>query len=250
MNCHDAQTMMHPYLDGELDPDSTLQYEQHVRGCPACDAILAEQKGLQTAMKADALYYKAPEALRERLRSSVRPASGGRPAPFRWRLVAAAACMLLCVGLGFVVAQLAIAPSKRERLAQEVASSHIRALQVDKWRLVDKRSSDRHEVKPWFNDKLDFAPPVPDLDRQGFPLIGGRLDYLDGRPVATLVYQRRQHVISVFVWPDAAGADTSPQRDTRHGFHLIHWSQAGMNYWVVSDLDPAELQELAQRLRE
>jgi anti-sigma factor RsiW len=153
-------------------------------------------------------------------------------------------------GLGFLAAQFTLAQSKQERLTQEVAASHIRSLQVDNQRLVDVPTSKRHEVKPWLSQRLDFSPPVPDLADQGFPLVGGRLDYVDDRPVAVVVYQRRKHVISVFLWPDRANADTQPRSETRQGYHLIRWSNGGMNYWVVSDLNPTELGEFVQGLRE
>jgi anti-sigma factor RsiW len=254
MNCHDALTAMHGYLDGELDLSATLGYEQHLRDCPACAKGLADQKVLQTAMKADGLYYQAPESLRERVRLALRGPGADRGErirmnrlPLRW--LAAAACLVCGAGLGILVALFALSPSRQERLAQEVMSSHIRSLQVDRSRLVDVRSSDRHEVKPWLTDRLDFSPPVTDLAKQDFTLIGGRLDYVDGRPVATLVYHRRKHVINVFVWPDPANEDSPPRHETRQGFHLIHWSGAGMTYWVVSDLALAELEELAQKLK-
>jgi anti-sigma factor RsiW len=254
MNCQDAQTMMHGYLDGELDLSASLQYEQHVRDCPGCAKTLADQKVLHTAMKTDALYYKAPENLRERVRLAVRRPSAdpNQPArirrlPLRW--VAAAACLVCCAGVGFLVALFVLSPSKEERLAQEATSNHIRSLQVNRSRLVDIRSSDGHQVKPWFTDKLDYSPPVTDLEKQDFHLIGGRLDYLDGRPVAALVYQRRRHVINVFVWPDYANEDVTPRHEIRHGYHVIHWSSAGMKFCVVSDLALSELNELAQGLR-
>lgn len=133
-------------------------------------------------------------------------------------------------------------------MTSEVASAHIRSLQAK--HVVDVVSSDRHEVKPWFNGKLDFSPPTPDLENEGFPLVGGRLDYLDGRPVAALVYRRREHLINLFVWPDAGTESGDIRRETRQGYHLVHWSKAGMNHWLVSDLNPAELNELAQRLGE
>jgi anti-sigma factor RsiW len=254
MNCQDAQTMMHGYLDGELDLSASLQYEQHVRDCPACAKTLADQKVLHTAMKADALFFKAPENLRERVRLAVRRPGGDpgqrsriRRMGLRW--VAAAACLVCCAGLGFLVALLVLNPSKEERLAHEAAANHIRSLQVDRARLVDVRSSDRHEVKPWFTEKLDYSPPVTDLERQDFHLIGGRLDYLDGRPVAAIVYQRRRHVINVFVWPDHANEDVVPRHETRHGYHLIHWSGGGMRFWAVSDLALPELNELAQAFK-
>jgi len=246
MNCHDAHLVMHGYLDGELDPSVSLQYEQHIGVCPTCRKALAEQQAMQAAMKADSLYFKAPTNLRDRVRASLKKQSGARAVRFRWRWVGAAACVALCIGLGFGLARLGFAPSVRERLTQEVASAHIRSLQAE--HIVDVPSSDRHTVKPWFNGKLDFSPPMPDLEKEGFPLVGGRLDYLNGRPVAALVYRRREHLINVFVWPNSGTESGDVREETRQGYHLLHWSGADMNYWMVSDLNPLELSELAQRI--
>jgi anti-sigma factor RsiW len=248
MNCHDAQSLMHGYLDGELDPSVSLQYEQHVGECPACANALAEQHVIKAAMKADSLYFKAPDSLRDRLGASLKKQSRARSIrlPLRWAAVAA--CVALCIGLGFLLAQFTFTPSAHERLTQEVASAHIRSLQAK--HVVDVPSSDRHEVKPWFSGKLDFSPPTPDLDKEGFPLVGGRLDYLNGRPVAAIVYGRRQHLINLFVWPSSGTESEDIQRETRQGYHLFHWSKTGMNFWLVSDLDPTELNDLAQRLRQ
>jgi anti-sigma factor RsiW len=248
MFCHDAQSMMHAYLDGELQAPTVLQYEEHVRECSACSRMLAEQKELQTAMKSNALYYKAPVSFGQRLRASLRQQNISPGRPFPWQWVAAAACLVLCVGVGLLLARVGLESSHHERLAQEVVSAHIRSLQVDKKRLVDVRSSDRHEVKPWFAIKLDFAPPVPDMTKRDFTLVGGRMDYLDGRPVAALVYQRRQHLINVFLWPDRDKKDTRARRETHQGFQLISWSAAGMKGWAVSDLNAPELEELVHGL--
>jgi anti-sigma factor RsiW len=246
MNCHDAQAVMHGYLDGELDLSASLQYEQHVGECPACSKVLAEQRALQAHMKADSLYFKAPASLRNRLRASLKKHASAGPMRFRW--LAAAACVVFCVGLGFLVAQVALTPSVHDRLIQEVASAHIRSLQAQ--HIVDVPSSDRHEVKPWFNGKLDFSPPTPDLEKEGFSLVGGRLDYLGGRPAAAVVYRRREHLINLFVWPSSGTEPGDVQQETRQGYHVVHWSKSGMNYWIVSDLDMTELSGLAQRLRE
>jgi anti-sigma factor RsiW len=247
MNCHDAQTVMHGYLDGELDPSVSLQYEQHAGECPACSKALAEQQAMQTAMKADSLYFKAPASLQDRLRASLAKHNSARPVRLPWRWVAAAGCVVFCIGIGFLLAQFTFTPSVHERLTREVASAHIRSLQAK--HIVDVEGPDRHVVKPWFNGKLDFAPSAPDLEKEGFPLVGGRLDYLNGRPVAALVYRRREHLINLFVWPDSGSESRDFQRETRQGYHLVHWSKAGMQYWIVSDLDPTELNELALRLR-
>ena len=249
MNCHDAQSCLPGYLDGELDALTSIQYEQHVHECSACSNALAEQKALQSAMKADALYYKAPDNLRSRLHLALRPGRGRRFRSVAWRWLAVAACLLVSATLGSLLTQWLLAPSKQARLAEEIVACHIRSLQLDQVRLVDVKSSDRHEVKPWFDGKLDFSPRVIDLAQQGFPLRGGRLDYVDGRPIAVLVYQRRKHVINVFVWPDAAQPDTQPTMQTRQGYHLFVFTRAGMSFWVVSDLESNELAEMVQRLR-
>ena len=130
-------------------------------------------------------------------------------------------------------------PSAQERLTEELISSHVRSLQVD--HLADVISSDRHTVKPWFNGKLDFSPPIIDLAPQGFPLVGGRLDYLDGRTVAVLIYRRNQHPINLYIW-SSTDKDAKPQVQSRQGYHLIRWTASGMNYWAVSDLTTNELE--------
>jgi anti-sigma factor RsiW len=239
---------MHAYLDGELQPPTILQYEEHVHQCAACSHTLAEQQQLQAGLKSDEMYYKAPETLRQRLTTSLRKPDSARRHHLAWRWLAPAACLALCVGAGFLLALMVLSPPQHDRLAQEVVAGHIRSLQVERSRLLDVRSSDRHEVKPWFADKLDFSPPVPDLMTKGYVLLGGRLDYVDGKTIAALVYQRRQHLISVFIWPDSGNGATQPRRETRQGFQVISWSRAGMNYWAVSDLNADELEQFAQAL--
>jgi anti-sigma factor RsiW len=145
---------------------------------------------------------------------------------------------------GLVILQLARSPAREDRLAREVVSSHVRSLMQK--HLLDVKSGNGHVVRPWFNDKVDFAPRVPDFEPDDFTLLGGRLDYLDERPVAALVYQRRQHIINLFVWPDT-GAQAG--QVVRQGYNLLNWSQGGMTFWAVSDLNFAELEDLARQVQ-
>jgi anti-sigma factor RsiW len=247
MDCDTVQKLLDAYLDGELDLVSSLDVETHLPDCPDCSARLQNRKALGQALKSDALYFKAPSELGERIHASL---PDGKRANGRWSLnqhiwlnLAAAflAGVLLTVGMFQFMSSGASADSTTE----QVLASHIRSLMVD--HLSDVVSSDQHTVKPWFDGKLDFAPPVVDLTAQGFPLLGGRLDYVDNRPVTALVYGRQKHIINLFIWPSnqsAGGAATTIQ-----GYHLIHWETADTTYWAVSDLEMTELESFAQHIQ-
>jgi anti-sigma factor RsiW len=249
VKCEGLQDLLHGYIDGELDLVRNLEIEQHLQECAACAATVARQQALRTALKDAALYHRAPGRLQERIRSSLPRAS--RPAvtfpalPWRaWRMVVAAAFVAI---LGWGVVRLVALPDAGDPLAQEVVADHVRSLMPGN--LLGVVSTKQHEVKPWFNDKVEFSPTVKNLDDERFFLAGGRLDYLDKRKVATLVYKRREHVINLFVWPAATDADSPPQSLSRQGFHLIHWTRGGLNYWAVSDLNESELEEFVQLMR-
>jgi anti-sigma factor RsiW len=211
MNCETARILIE-------NDDPGL--EEHVRSCPSC------------IIGARAPYYTAPAGLEEKIRRSLRRET---TAPASWRLFAVAASALLVASIAGNVALFRTRVAPRDVLAADVFSAHIRSLAGE--HLLDVPSSDQHTVKPWFNGKLDFSPPVKFLD--GFPLLGGRLEYFDGKPAAALVYGRGKHVINLFVRPEAASVRES--EETRNGFHMESWSDGGMEFRAVSDLNEADL---------
>jgi anti-sigma factor RsiW len=243
--------LIEAYVDGELDLVRAVEIEQHLQGCAACTRVYRNQQALHTALvsAAGALYYTAPAGLQKRIQDSVRKAEPERSIRWvlPWRnlsLVAAVAVLLLT---SWAVLRLASAPGGDALLAQEVVAGHVRSLQAN--HLGDVISTDQHTVKPWFDGKIDFAPPVTDFAAQGYPLWGGRLDYLDNRPVAALVYQKQKHFINVFIWPATQGGSTPSQALTEQGYNLEHWVQGGMNYWVISDVNGADLHTFVQLLQ-
>jgi len=232
------------YVDDELDLVHNLEVERHLKECGACASAVERQQAMKRAVAQHAPYYSAPAELRRRLGFDSRERS--RPSLFRswahWapRLALAAACLAAVVVM-WRVAPFPFRPPS-EGIESQVVAGHVRSLLAN--HLMDVPSSDQHTVKPWFTGRLDFAPEVPDLSGKGFKLTGGRLDYLNGRTVAALVYQRRQHTINLFTWPDRSG-DLPAQSSTRDGFHVMHWRRDGVEWWAVSDLNAGELAEMA-----
>jgi anti-sigma factor RsiW len=251
LNCDETKELIHGYLDGELDLVKSLEIERHLNECRGCEGTHQGNLVLRSAIRENAPYFSAPRGLRKQIRKSLHEAHRVDSTPSRsvWNLgwlrpAAVFAAFALMAVLIWAVAARKTAPSTDDLLAQEIVSDHIRSLMVD--HLTDVPSTDQHTVKPWFDGKLDFAPQVKDLSARGFSLIGGRLDYLNGRDVAVLVYQRRNHFINLYIWPADRMADAGISLATRQGYNLLHWTQGGMTYWAVSDLNNAELQEFAQ----
>jgi anti-sigma factor RsiW len=196
-------------------------------------------------MSTSALYERAPSSLRTRIQVAAMPVARSSRRSTR-QLAASAAGVLVLLSAFAIVGMFLPRPgaSADDRLAEQVVAGHIRSLQVD--HLVDVASTDRHTVKPWFRGKLDFAPDVPDLSDEGYPLTGGRLDYIAGRLVCALVYHRRLHAINVFTWPEQGAGPRAVRKRERQGFHIRTWNQAGMAYWVVSDLGEPDLDEFVR----
>jgi anti-sigma factor RsiW len=235
MNC--SHELIEGYLDGELDLKLYAEVEQHLAECEACSDLLFRLRKQKDEIKSFAPYYAAPAQLRHSISTALRETQW-RGATNPWRWLAIAASLLLVASLAANLIVLRSRTTNQQSIAQTLIASHIRSLMGT--HLLDVVSTDQHTVKPWFNGKIDFSPAVKDFAPQGFPLIGGRLDYAAGRTVAALVYRRRQHVINLFVWPSTA-ADTKESRLARNGFNVIHWSDGSMTYWAISDVNPADL---------
>jgi anti-sigma factor RsiW len=249
MDCKIAQPLIDGYLDRELDPVRSLEVKDHFHGCTDCSKIYNDRQVLRDALKTGSVYFKASANLHKRIRRSVRQAAKAE-SPSRWLSWSSLKLAAPLVAAAIVVVALVPllrGPSPEEILNQEVLSSHIRSLMPN--HLADVPSSDEHAVKPWFNGKLDFSPPVSDLASQGFPLVGGRLDYLNNRPVAALIYRRDKHLINLFIWPTSERAAADTVSATRQGYNLFHWNRSGMTFWVVSDLERSQLEKFVHELK-
>jgi len=251
LKCPETQTLIHGYVDGELDLMKCLEIEQHLEACPACAQAHAGLQAVRAAVQNSSLYFQTPPGLAKRVQSSLRGASHAdrTPGMSPRRLLAVAASLALVATVGWGLLRALSVRSADGFLTQELVASHVRSQMLPSHQF-DVASSDAHTVKPWFEGKLDFSPPVKDLVAQGFPLIGGRLDYLHGRAVAALVYQRRKHSINLFIWPSSPGDEAAPKRETRQGFHMFQWTRSGMTFWAVSDLNEGELQEFVRLIQD
>jgi anti-sigma factor RsiW len=244
VNCNEVQRLIDAYVDGELDLVNSLAVERHVQDCANCRAIYKNRTAIRAAVRVGSLYFAAPPNLDRRIQTLVRRANNIYVIPPGVRRLSIAAALIVGLLLTMALARGMFNPAADDPITQEVIASHVRSLMAN--HLADVASSDQHTVKPWFNGKLNFSPVVVDPTSQGYPLVGGRLDYLDNRSVAALVYHRQQHVINVFIWPSADAGDGTTTTSTRQGYHLFHWNQAGMTYWAISDLNTGEMQEFVQ----
>jgi anti-sigma factor RsiW len=246
MNCNEAHQFLHAYIDDELDIATALQIKAHLPGCPKCQKELEAARAVGRAVGQPAVYYSAPSELRDRLKRTIRSEIGETETPQHagfmrawWKRPMAYSGLVAAMIL--IVCSVALLLPTRPSPGQidELVGSHVRSLEEN--HLMDVASTDQHTVKPWFEGKLEFSPPVIDLSAEGFPLIGGRLDYLDQQKVAALIYRRNKHVINLFIRP----GQTTPEVDAKQGFNLIRFECKGMICWAVSDVNAGELQQFA-----
>ena len=238
--------LLHAYVDGKLDLVNGQEIERHLRTCEDCRRIEQQIRALREAVTSDAASYRAPAHLRRNVRAALRSEAkeSGRGISWPWLTFAT---VTVCAILFLAAALFQNTRATQRALVDQVIGNHVRSLLA--MHLVDVASSDQHTVKPWFDGKIDFAPEVRDLTANGFPLVGGRLDYLDGKTVAALVYQRNKHPVSLFITPESTNRSTSPTVETRRGYNVLSWTNTGMKYWAVSDLNQAELREFTKLVR-
>ncbi|MEZ2132082.1 MULTISPECIES: anti-sigma factor [unclassified Sinorhizobium] len=244
-NCPEWSTMLHAFVDGELDSVHAAQFEGHLATCRQCAAELERLKAMRALLGQEGVKWQAPAEVRTRVLTAIAtdapfgfsPGLSGE-APWRralrfvrqWSFIPSLAALAASI---FIVMS---APGEDTSLRDQIVASHVRSLLAD--HLTDVQTSDQHTVKPWFNGRLDFSPPVVDLAAQGFPLVGGRVDYIGDRVVAALVYRRHGHMINVFVWP---GAPELATESTHDGYNISEWSGGGMTFWAISDVNSADL---------
>ena len=235
--------LLHAYVDGELDLVNARETGRHLQGCADCRQSEKAIRDLRDALAGEATAYRAPAHLRKKVRAALRrEAKSTRQTLSPWLMFATGAAFAAAI-LGFVLFQTTRA-ARSDALVDQVVANHVRSLLASQ--LVDVVSSNQHTVKPWFDGKIDFAPQVRDLSASGFPLVGGRLDYLDGKTVAALVYLRNKHPINLFITPAPTNRTTAPTATARRGYNVLAWTNNGMNYWAVSDLNGTELREFTQ----
>ncbi len=246
MNCEESSGLIEALSDGELDASGAARLAAHLAECEQCRLAQQRLAGLKNAIKAQSLQYVAPPHLRANIRAALQQESAKRKKPFKlpqfsWAWLGAGLAGGGTLAFALMLSLYVTRPSELDLLEQDIVSGHARSLMVN--HLADVASTDQHTVKPWFSDKLDFAPNVVDFSAQGYPLVGGRLDYIAQHNVAALVYRHRLHTLNLFEWPQRGGAAVAPVSVTREGYQLMHWTQSGMNYWLISDMNAQDLDE-------
>lgn len=240
MSCDDV--LIHALIDGELDAGHARTVEAHIATCARCARQVTAYRALRQALPARELRHAAPPALRARIERAVPvPAKTDRRTLLKGFLAGGAVSALAAASVAFVI----VRQGRDDVILGEAISAHLRSLQAD--HLTDVPSTDQHMVKPWFNGRIDLAPPVIDLTGQGFTLVGGRLDFIDGKPAAAIVYRRRVHVINLFVAQGLGVRSRTPKLEVVQGFNVLRWNEGGLDLLAVSDLNRDELEEFGTK---
>jgi anti-sigma factor RsiW len=244
MTCNEAEILLHALLDGELDAGHAHQVEAHVENCPRCAPQLRAYRELQQAMPVAQLHFTAPASLRQRIEKAF-PAKPRRVPNRRSLLKGFVMGTALSTAMAASLVVAVFRTDQDQRVLGDIVSAHVRSLQAN--HLTDVQTSDQHTVKPWFNGKVDIAPPVVDLTAKGFTLLGGRLDYIDGQAIASIVYRRRTHVINLFVMQGASSESHESRLETMQGFNIRRWTAQGLEFFAISDINAEELQEFVNK---
>ena len=234
--CPDQELLLNAYIDDELDAANTARLDAHLAGCNGCRDELERLRTAHHLVSGEGVRHRMPDAMRSKIMEGLAAERKAAPAPKRrasWWAPALGGAIAASLAMALILPL-----QQQSRLDDELIAGHVRSLQVQ--HLVDVQTSNEHVVKPWFNGKIDFSPPVPELAAQGFPLAGGRLDYLDGRSVPAIVYKRRLHTINLFAWPSS---DSRERRVRKDGYAIDEWNERGLRYAAVSDISPGDLDQ-------
>lgn len=239
--CDKYRPLIDSIVDGEASPDVLAEIKQHVTQCPDCAKAYQHRQHLSRLIRTEATRFVPSQDFTDRIRAAVSPA----PKPKRLSWITGGALGMSVAALAASLALFIALPPAQDQLTHDLLSAHIRALQGT--HLIDVASSDQHTVKPWFNGKINLSPVVVDMSDVGYPLVGGRLDYIDNTSAAVLVYRHAAHVIDVFSWAQGEGGQKTPKTISRNGYFLVTWNRDHMGYAMVSDLNVKELETFRQQ---
>ncbi len=250
MDCEQTKILIDAFIDNELDIPNSLEVERHIHACQSCSNVYKNYLVIQSALKNEEMYFSPPTELKEKIADSIKSSEkkqvNTKTSMYLWQ--GAAAVFASTAIFLLIVTLFRSSSSPEEQVTEQIVNNHMRSLMPN--HLTDVQNSDQHTVKPWFNGKLDFSPPVADLSAQGFTLVGGRLDYINGQPVAAIVYQRKSHYINLFFWFSDNKDNVTKKASVSRGFNLIHWTNGNRNYWAVSDINLTELDEFITKIQE
>ena len=249
MNCARLNQVLDAWLDGELDHETSADLRRHVSACPSCSALESQRAALTRTLRGAIPYYRASPRLRSRIAHALEQREPQRAlarGPTWWQAAGLAACVAL---LSALLTYWGTKPAAEDPLREQIVASHVASL-AEPQRLIAVDSTERHVVKPWFQGKVDFAPTVKDLSGQGFVLLGARVDHVgDRQAAAVVVYRIRSHVINLFIWRSGADRATLDEMRSR-GFSIATWTEDGLRYSAISDVDPRDLRRFATLVRE